>query len=167
MQDVQKAVWSIPYVFVAFSKFKTEFLLHIVLLKCQIAFSKFPRCDNQVLVGCIPIPAADVDLNLKSLKLVSHLIRCIAITFWNSRVYDNCKCPYEKCLETYHMHHIYICVCVCVCVRRSIEHRIFSFLLYQKQFCFCLVSELMLFLKWNKSYHFVGLYQNYFHWGIV
>ena len=31
-----------------FSKFKTIFL-HIVLLKCQIAFLKFTSCDNQAL----------------------------------------------------------------------------------------------------------------------
>ena len=56
-------------------------LLHIVLLKCQIAFLKFTSCDTQALVGCIPIAAVAVDLNLKSSKLVSHLIRCIAITY--------------------------------------------------------------------------------------
>ena len=47
-----------------FSKFKT-ILLHIVLLKCQIAFLKFTGCDNQALVGRIPIPAVAVHLNLK------------------------------------------------------------------------------------------------------
>ena len=66
MQDAPKAVWSIPYVSVAFfSKFKT-ILLHIVLLKCQIAFLKFISCDNQALVGCIRIPAVAVHLKLKS-----------------------------------------------------------------------------------------------------
>ena len=52
-----------------FSKFKTEFYMHIVLLKCphvQIAFFKFSSCDNQALVWCIPIPAVGVHLNLKS-----------------------------------------------------------------------------------------------------
>ena len=52
-----------------FSKFKTEFLLHIVLLKCpdvQIAFLKFPSCDNQALEGCIPIAAVAVHLKLQS-----------------------------------------------------------------------------------------------------
>ena len=46
-----------------FSKFK------IVLLKCphvQIAFLKFTSCDNQDLVGCIPIASVAVDLNVKS-----------------------------------------------------------------------------------------------------
>ena len=67
-----------------FSKFKTEFY-YIVLLKCprvQIAFLKITSCDNQALVGCNPIAAVDVLLNLKSWKLVSHLIRSLAITYW-------------------------------------------------------------------------------------
>ena len=52
-----------------FSKFKTDFLLHIVLLNCphvQIAFLKFRSGDNQALVGCIPIASVAVYLNLKS-----------------------------------------------------------------------------------------------------
>ena len=68
MQDSRKVVWSIPYVSGIFSKFKT-ILLHIVLLKCphvQIAFLKFTSGDNQALVGCIPISAVAVHLNLKS-----------------------------------------------------------------------------------------------------
>ena len=39
-------------------------LLHIVLLKCQIAFLKFITCDNQALVGHIPIAAVAIDLKL-------------------------------------------------------------------------------------------------------
>ena len=34
--------------------------------KVQIAYLKFTSCDNQALVGCIPIPAIAVHLNLKS-----------------------------------------------------------------------------------------------------
>ena len=48
-----------------FSKFKT-ILLHIVLPHVQIAFLKLTSCDNQTLVGCIPIGAVGVHLNLKS-----------------------------------------------------------------------------------------------------
>ena len=70
-------------------------LLHIVLLKCLMAFLKFTSCDNQDLVGCIPIPVVAVHLNP---KLVCHLIRCLAITYWIF------KCPYEKSLETYRLH---------------------------------------------------------------
>ena len=47
-----------------FSKFKTQFYCNIILLKCQIAFLKFTSCDNQALLGCIPIPAVAVHLNL-------------------------------------------------------------------------------------------------------
>ena len=52
-----------------FFQVKNRILLHIVLLKCphvQIAFLKFTNCDNQALVGCIPIAAVAVHLNLKS-----------------------------------------------------------------------------------------------------
>ena len=44
-------------------------LLCIVLEECphvQIAFLKFTSCDNQALVGCIPIAAVAVHLYLKS-----------------------------------------------------------------------------------------------------
>ena len=70
MQDAPKAVWNIPYVSVVsfFSKFKT-ILLHIVLLKCPhvqiVTAGEFQKC-NQALVGCIPIAAVAVHLNLKS-----------------------------------------------------------------------------------------------------
>ena len=69
MQDGRKAVWRIPYVSVAFFLVSNRILLHIVFLKCphvQIAFLKFTICDNQALVGCIPIAAVAVHLNLKS-----------------------------------------------------------------------------------------------------
>ena len=77
-----KIIRSIPYVSVAFFLWH---LFHIVLLKCphvQIAFLKFTSCDNSpaVTIGCIPIAAVAVHLNLKSWKLVSHHIRCIVIT---------------------------------------------------------------------------------------
>ena len=49
-----------------FSKFETDFLLHIVLSHVQIAFLKFTSCDNQDIVGCIPIAAVAVPSNLKS-----------------------------------------------------------------------------------------------------
>ena len=57
MQDGRKTVWSIPYVSMAFFPgLKHNF----------IAFLKFTSCDNQALVGCIPVAAVAVDLNLKS-----------------------------------------------------------------------------------------------------
>ena len=57
------------HICVIYSKNSNRILLHIVLLKCphvQIAFLKFTNCDNQALVGCIPIAAVAVHLNLKS-----------------------------------------------------------------------------------------------------
>ena len=59
-----KTFWSIPNVSVAFFP---SLKLHIVLLKCphvQIAFLKFTSYDNQTLVGCVPIAAVAVHLNL-------------------------------------------------------------------------------------------------------
>ena len=71
MQDVRKAILSIPYVSVAFfpslkqdfPSLKQDF---IVLAHVQIAFLNFTLCDKQDLVGCIPIRAVAVDLKLKS-----------------------------------------------------------------------------------------------------
>ena len=69
MQDGRKAAWRIPYVSVEFyPSLKQNFIVHRSS-KCprvQIAFLKFTSCDNQVLVGCIPIAAVAVYLNVKS-----------------------------------------------------------------------------------------------------
>ena len=54
MQDGRKAVWSIPYVSVAFFPSLNRILLHIVIPHVQIAFLKIISCDNRALVGCIP-----------------------------------------------------------------------------------------------------------------
>ena len=46
------------FLWLFFFQVKNRILLNIVLLKCrhvQIAFLKFTSCDNQALVGCIPI----------------------------------------------------------------------------------------------------------------
>ena len=68
MQDASKALWSIPYVSVAFFfQVQNIILLHIVLLKCRhvpIGFLKFTSCDNQTLAGCFPISAVAVNLIL-------------------------------------------------------------------------------------------------------
>ena len=64
MQGGRKAVRSMPYVSVTFFlRLEHNFIAY--------RFSKvFSRSDcifdNQVLVGCIPIPAAAIHLNLKS-----------------------------------------------------------------------------------------------------
>ena len=51
---------------IIFSKFKTEFYCILFFYSVQIIFLKFSSCDNQALVGCIPIAAVAVHFNLKS-----------------------------------------------------------------------------------------------------
>ena len=71
MQDGQKAVWSIPYVSVAFfPSLKQNFIAYHsskVYSRSDCIF-EIHHSDNQALVGCIPIPAVVVHLNLKSLN---------------------------------------------------------------------------------------------------
>ena len=85
--------------------------MHIVLQMCphvQIAwFFKLTSCDNQALVGCILIATVAVHLNLKSYKLVSHLIRCITITYWIFKSLRKFEMPVQKkSQETYWMHQV-------------------------------------------------------------
>ena len=83
MHDGRKAVWSIPYVSVAFfPSLKQNFIANRsskVSSRPDYIF-EIHQLDNQTLVGCIPCPAVTVHLNLKSQKIVSHHIRCIRIT---------------------------------------------------------------------------------------
>ena len=69
MQGGWKAVWSIPYVSVAiFPSLKQNSIAYrsSKLSSRPDCILKFTSCDNQALVGCIPIAAVAVDLNLKS-----------------------------------------------------------------------------------------------------
>ena len=66
MQGGRKAVWRIPYVSVAFFPSLKQNFIAYRSFKVQIAFLKFTSCDNQALVGCIPIAAVAVHVNLKS-----------------------------------------------------------------------------------------------------
>ena len=69
MQDGRKAVWSIPYVSVAFfPSLKQNFIAYrsSKVSTRPNCFLKFNDCNNQALVGCILIPAVVVHLNLKS-----------------------------------------------------------------------------------------------------
>ena len=49
-----------------FYQVKNRILLHIILPHVQIAFLEFTSCDNQALVGCIPIATVAVHLYVKS-----------------------------------------------------------------------------------------------------
>ena len=60
MQDGRKAV-CVAF----FPSLKQNFITYHPL-HSQIVFLKFTSCDNQALVGCIPIRAAALHLNLES-----------------------------------------------------------------------------------------------------
>ena len=69
MKDAPKAVWSIPYVSLAFFQSLKQNFIACRSSKCphvQFAFLKFTSCDNQALVECTPIAAVAVHMNLKS-----------------------------------------------------------------------------------------------------
>ena len=69
MQDGRKAVWNISYVAVAFfPSLKQNFIAYrsSKVSSRPDCILKFTSCDNQALVGCIPIPAVAVHLNVKS-----------------------------------------------------------------------------------------------------
>ena len=69
MQDGPKAVWSIPYVSVAFfPSLKQNFIAYdsSKLSSCPDCIFENHQLWNQALVGCIPIAAVAIDLNLKS-----------------------------------------------------------------------------------------------------
>ena len=65
MQDGRIAVRSIPYVSVAFIVSLKQYFI-VYRSHVPIAFLKFTSSENQDLVGCIPIAAVTVSLNLKS-----------------------------------------------------------------------------------------------------
>ena len=66
MQDYRKAVWRIPYVSLAFFPSLKHNFIAYRSSNVQIAFLKLTSCDNQSLVGCVPIATVAVHLKLKS-----------------------------------------------------------------------------------------------------
>ena len=66
MQDASKAVWSIPYVSVVFFPSLKQNFIAYHSSKVSDCILKFTNSDNRAFVGCIPIPAVAVHLNLKS-----------------------------------------------------------------------------------------------------
>ena len=69
MQDAPKAVWNIPYISVAFfPSLKQNFIAYRsskVSSRPDCIFEN-TSCDNQALVGCIPIVDVAVHFNVKS-----------------------------------------------------------------------------------------------------
>ena len=66
MQDARKIVWSIPYVSVAFFQSLKQNFIAYRSSKVSDWIFYLTSCDNQALVGCIPIAAVAVHLNVKS-----------------------------------------------------------------------------------------------------
>ena len=78
--------------------------MHIILLKCQIAFLKFTSCGNQALVGCISIAAVAVHLKLKSQKFRQSSHKMYSNNILNFQVSTTILYAHmKKSLETYRM----------------------------------------------------------------
>ncbi len=92
--------------------------MHIVLLKCHIAFLKYTSCDNQALVGCIPIAAVAVHLNLKSKKKIGRSsykkYSNNILNFQESKTISNAHT--KKSGNLFNDPRVCVCMCVCVCV---------------------------------------------------
>ena len=84
--------------------------MHIVLLQCphvQIAFLKFTSCDNQALVGCIPIAAVAVHLNVKSRQSSHKMYSDNIVNFQVSTTISNaCTKKSGNLLKAAHNSHI-------------------------------------------------------------
>ena len=117
MQDGRKAVWSIPYVSVAFfPSLKQNFIAYCcskvsLCPDCifeihQLWQSGFSRVNSNSCYSCW-FEAEIIKIGQSSHKMNSNNSEF-------SRVYDNFKCLYKECLETYWMHH--------VCQKLTVSH---------------------------------------------
>ena len=87
-----------------FPSLKQNFYCISFLPKCphvsDCIFEIHQLWQIRLLIRCIPMAAVAIHLNLKSCKLVSHLIRCISITYYlfqeSTTIF---KCLYKKRLE--------------------------------------------------------------------
>ena len=137
MQDGRKAVWSIPYVCFCgiFPSLKQNFIAYLsskvfsrpdcIFEIHQLWQSGFSRVYSNCCCSCSFEPEIK--------KLASHLIRCIAITYWIFKSLRKFWIPLQKSLESFWIHHthththththiyiyIYISVCVCKCRAHS------------------------------------------------
>ena len=104
MQDGRKAVWSNSYVSVAFYPSLKQNFIAYRSSKISDCIFEITTCDNQALVGCIPIAAVAVDFNLKSYKigLLSH------------KIYSNNILNFQEYTTTYMSIHVCICVYICI-----------------------------------------------------
>ena len=106
IQDGRKAVWSIPYVSVVFFfQFWNRILLHIVLPHIQIAFLKFPSCDNQARVYTSCFCSCWFEPEIIKIGQSSYMMYSNnTLNIQESTIILN-ACT--KSLETYWMHHVF------------------------------------------------------------
>ena len=103
MQDARKAVWSIPYISVAFfPSLKQNFIAYrsSKVLDCifeihQLWQSGFSRVYSNCCCSCSFKPEI-IKIGQSSHKMYSN-------NTWIFKSLDNFKCLYEKSLETYRM----------------------------------------------------------------
>ena len=115
MQDDQKAVWTIPYVFVAFfPSLKQNFIAYRSFSRPDCIFeidqlwqSGFSRVYSNCGCSCSFKPEI-IRIGQSSHKMYSNNILIF------SRVYDNFKCLYQKILELYWRHHVYIYIYIVI-----------------------------------------------------
>ena len=101
MQDGRKAVWSIPYVSLAFfPSSKQNFIAYHYSLRPDCIFeiyhqwqSGFSRVYSNCCCSCL---------------FEDEIIRCIVITYWIFKSLRQFLMPQPKNLETYLMSHLYI-----------------------------------------------------------
>ena len=105
MQDAPKAVWSNPYVSVAFFPslkhnfiaYRSSKVLDYIFEIHQLWQSGFSRVYSNSWCRC--------SFELKIIKIGQSSHKMYSNNILNvSRVYDNLICLYEKSLETYRMH---------------------------------------------------------------
>ena len=103
-----------------FFQVENTILLHIVFLKCQIAFLKFSSCDNRALVGLYSNSCCSCWFEHESIKIdqSSHKMYSNKIVnFQESTTILNAhtKKVWKLIVCTSYIF-ILVCACVCVCV---------------------------------------------------
>ena len=113
MQDGRKAVWSILYVSVAFfQSLKHNFIAYrsskvssrpdCIFEIHQLWQSGFSRVCSNYWCSCSFEP------KIIKISQSSHWIYSNDILHFHGKVYENSKCLYKKCLETYWRHYVSI-----------------------------------------------------------
>ena len=82
MQDAPKVVWSILYVSVAFFPSLKQNVIVYRSTKVSDYIFEIHQLWQSGFSRVYSISCGSFSFELETIKLVSHLIRCIAITYW-------------------------------------------------------------------------------------